>query len=181
MKTGAGVLTLLLFAAGPLFSEDAVPAPERQGSPAKRGWINRVFHPFSSSPKTPQYKDQRLRGLVLDIQTSPHPLKLSETRQMEVKVTLTNRGKRTIELNFPTDQRIEIYLRNSAETILTKWSDNHAVTEKPETVLINPEEHVEYVQTIATRELAPDKVFIVEVFFPNYPELRIRQKFMTNQ
>jgi hypothetical protein len=84
-----------------------------------------------------------------------------------------------VELDFPTDQRIEICLRNSAEVILTKWSDNHAVTEKQETILINPDEHVEYVQTIATRELMPDKVFIVEVFFPNYPELRIRQKFLT--
>ena len=181
MKTGVGVLTLMLVAAGPLLGEDASPGPERQGSPAKRGWMSRVFHPFSSSPKTPQYKDPRLRGLDLELQTSPHPLKLSETRQMEVTVTLTNRGKRAIELNFPTDQRIEIYLRNSAEAILTKWSDNHAVTEKPETVLINPEERVEYVQTIATRELTPAKVFIVEVFFPNYPELRIRQKFMTDQ
>lgn len=181
MKTGVGVLTLMLIAAGPLSAQEASPASQQQGSPAKRGWMNRVFHPFSSSSKTPQYKDPRLRGLDLTIQTSPHPLKLSETRQMEVKVTLTNRGKRAIELNFPTDQRIEIYLRNSAETILTKWSDNHAVSDKPEIVLINPEEHVEYVQTIATRELTPDKVFIVEVFFPNYPELRIRQKFMTAQ
>lgn len=180
MKTGLGVIALVLFAAGPVFCQDASAAPERQGSPAKRGWMNRVFHPFSS-PKTPQYKDQRLRGLELELQTSPRPLKLSETRQMEVKVTLTNRGKRAIELNFPTDQRIEIYLRNSAEAILTKWSDNHAVTEKPETVLINPDEHVEYVQTIATRELTPDKVFIVEIFFPNYPELRVRQKFLTEQ
>ena len=58
---------------------------------------------------------------------------------------------------------------------------DHAVTEKPETVLINPDEHVEYVQPIATRELTPDKVFTVEVFLPNYPELRIRQKFLTQQ
>jgi hypothetical protein len=180
MKTGVGVIALMLLVAGPVFSQDASPVPDRQGSPAKRSWMNRMFHPFST-PKTPQYKDARIRGLDIEIQTSPHPLKLSETRQMEVKVTLTNRGKRAVELNFPTDQRIEIYLRNSAEAILTKWSDNHAVTEKPETVLINPEEHVEYVQTIATRELTPEKVFIVEVFFPTYPELRIRQKFMTDQ
>jgi len=32
---------------------------------------------------------------------------------------------------------------------------------------------------IATRDLTPNKVFIAEVFFPQYPELRIRQKFLT--
>jgi Intracellular proteinase inhibitor len=176
MKRGFVLIALVLLGTLPVFSQDAN-APEPQNSP-KRSWLGRVFHPFSSS-RLPQYQDPKLRGLELQIELNPQPLKLSETRQMEVKVILTNRGKHPVELNFPTDQRIEIYLRNSAEAVLTKWSDNHAVTEKEETILINPDEHVEYVQTIATRELTPDKVFIVEVFFPNYPELRIRQKILT--
>jgi hypothetical protein len=175
MKSGFAVIVLVMLGASCLLGEQAAPAADAQASP-KRSWFSRVLHPSS---KTPQYKDPRLRGLDVQIQTSPQPLKLSETRQMEVKVVLTNKGKHPVELDFPTDQRIEIYLRNSAEVILTKWSDNHAVTEKQETILINPDEHVEYVQSIATRELMPDKVFIVEVFFPNYPELRIRQKFLT--
>ena len=106
-------------------------------------------------------------------------MKLSETRHLGIKVTLINESKKAIELDFPSDQRIEIYLMNSAEAVLTKWSDNHAITDKPGVVLINPREHIEYNETISTRELSPDKVFIAEVFFPMYPELRIRQKFMT--
>jgi len=176
MKSGFTVIALILLGASSLLSEDAAPAAAAQASP-KRSWFSRVLHPST----TPQYKDPRLRGLEMQIQTNPQPLKLSETRQMEVKVVLTNKGKHPVELDYPTDQRIEIYLRNSAEDILTKWSDNHAVTEKQETILINPDEHVEYVQTIATRELTPDKVYIVEVFFPSYPELRVRQKFLTEQ
>jgi hypothetical protein len=176
MKRGFAVIALLLLGAEPLLAQGANPGVDPQTTP-KRSWLGRVFHPFSSRP--PQYKDPKLRGLDLEIQISPQPVKLSETRQMEVKVVLANHGKRAVELNFPTDQRIEIYLRNSAEEILTKWSDNHAVAEKAETILINPDEHVEYIQRIATRELTPDKVFIVEVFFPDYPELRIRQKFLT--
>jgi hypothetical protein len=178
MKRGLAVIVLVMVGIAPAFPQDAAPSAEPQASP-KRGWMSRMFHPFSSSPRLPQYKDPKIRGLELQIQLNPQPLKLSETRQLEVKVTVTNRGKHAVELNFPTDQRIEIYLRNSAEAILTKWSDNHAVTDKPETILINPDEHVEYVQSIATRELSPDKVFIVEVFFPDYPELRIRQKILT--
>ncbi len=67
---------------------------------------------------------------------------------------------------------------NSEGKILTKWSDNHAIAEKPATILINPQERIEYNETIATRDLAPNKVFIAEVFFPQYPELRVRQKFL---
>ena len=156
------------------------PAPVPQPTVQKRGLWNRILHPFSSSSsRPPKYKDQKLRGLVLDLQVSPQPVKLSEVRQLEIKLTVTNKSKKAIELTFWTDQRIEIYLMNSAEVVLTKWSDNHAINEKPGVVLINPQEHIQYVQTIATRELTPNKVFIAEVFFPKYPELRVRHKFMT--
>jgi len=121
----------------------------------------------------------KLRGLTFALQLSPETVKLSEVRQLEIRATLTNRGKREVEMDFVNDQRIEIYLMNSAEVVLTKWSDNHAISDKAGTVLINPQEHIEYKQTISTRELAPGKVYIAEVFFPKYPELRVRQKFLT--
>jgi len=97
-----------------------------------------MLHPFQSSG-VPNYKDARLRGLVLDLKLSPQPVKLSEVRQLEVKVTLTNVSKRAVILDFPTDQRIEIYLRNSADEILTKWTDNHAFENNRAAVLINPQ------------------------------------------
>jgi hypothetical protein len=145
----------------------------------KRGFFGRVLHPFSSSEVLPKYNDKRLRGLVLNLQVSPQPVHLSEVRQIEVRVTVTNMANHMIQLDFPTDQRIEIQLLNSADSVLTKWSDNHAIKEKAGTVLINPGEHVEYKETIATRELTPGKVFTAEVFFPKYPDLKIRQKFLT--
>ena len=145
----------------------------------KRGLFGRILHPFSSSEVLPKYNDRKLRGLILDLQVSPQPVRLSEIRQMEVKVIVTNMGTRMITLDFPTDQRIEVQLLNSADAVLTKWSDNHAIKEKLGTVLINPGEHVEYKENIATRDLAPGKVFTAEVFFPKYPDLRVRQKFLT--
>src|ERR1700687_3813499 len=145
----------------------------------KRGLIGRVFHPFSSSEVLPKYNDRKLRGLILNLQVSPQPVRLSEVRQMEVKVTVTNMGNHMISLDFPTDQRIEIQLLNSGDAVLTKWSENHAIKDKPGTVLINPGEHVEYKENIATRDLTPGKVFTADVFLPKYPELHIRQKFLS--
>jgi hypothetical protein len=175
MSRSFALVLLALAIAGPLAAQDQGP----QTTPQKRaGWFNRMLHPFQSSP-VPTYKDARLRGLLLDLKLSPQPVKLSEVRQLEVKVTLTNLSKRAVSLEFPTDQRVEILLRNSADAVLTTWSENHAFDAKSGTVLINPGEHTYYPETIATRELTPNKVFSVEVFFPQYPELRIRQKFMT--
>jgi hypothetical protein len=147
--------------------------------PPKRGWVGRMLHPFSSSTRLPEYNDPRLRGLTMRLELSPQPVKLSEVRLLDVKVTLTNLSKRPVELQFPNEQRIEIYLLSSTERVLTKWSDNHAFEDKPGSILINPEEHIEYNERIATRDLAPNTVFIADVFFPRYPDLRIRQKFLT--
>ena len=165
----------------PLVATTPVPTPTPITTTTlkKRGLFGRILHPFSSSEVLPKYNDRKLRGLILDLQVSPQPVRLSEVRQMEVKVTVTNMGNRMIPLDFPTDQRIEIQLLNAADAVLTKWSENHAIKDKPGTILINPGEHVEYKENIATRDLTPGRVFTADVFFPKYPELHVRQKFLT--
>src|SRR5499426_3038398 len=174
MKRRLVLLVLTIFVAGAIVGQDVTPT----ATPAKkRGWLSRILHPFSPNV-VPQYKDPRLRGLSLDLQITPQTVKLSEVRQLNVKVTLANLSKRPVTLDFPTTQRIEIYLTDSAGEVLTKWSENHAIAEKPATILINPSERIEYNETISTRELTPNKVFIAEVFFPQFPELRVRQKFL---
>ena len=175
MKRPAVLHILIFFVVGSIFAQDAEPTstPSR-----KRGWLGRILHPFSPEA-VPQYKDARLRGLTVDLLITPQTIKLSEVRQLGIKLTLANVSKRPVTLDFPTNQRVEIYLMNSEGDIFTKWSDNHAITEKPATILINPQERIEYNESIATRDLTPNKVFIAEVFFPQYPELRVRQKFLT--
>ena len=172
-RAAVPLLFLLLWGSGAWAQE-----PEASPTPQRRGWMSRMLHPFRSE-RLPEYKDPRLRGLAVSLQLSPQPVKLSEVRQLEVNFALINKAKNPITLEFTTTQRFEIYLRNSGGKILATWSDNHAFTNDPGTVLINPEEHIEYAETIATRELTPNKVFTAEVFFPKYPELRVNQKFLT--
>lgn len=163
----------------PTASPVSTPPPMTTSTMKKRGFFGRMMHPFSSSDVLPKYENPKLRGLILNLQVSPQPVRLSEIRQLEVKVTVSNEGNRMVNLEFPTDQRIEVQLLNSADVVLTKWSENHAIKETPTSVLINPGEHIEYKESIATRDLTPGRVFTAEAFFPKYPELRIRQKFLT--
>ena len=167
------VLLVLAISAG-AFAQGVEPTP----TPEKRGWFSRL-NPFSRSEKLPEYKDPALRGLVVTLELSPQPIKLSEMRQMDVKVRITNKAKKPVTLEFPNAQRFEVLLKNSAEQVLTTWSDNHAFAEVIGTVFINPQEHIEYAETIATRELTANRVYVAEVYFPKYPELRVRQKFLT--
>ncbi len=148
---------------------------------AKRSWLARLFHPFDSAEKIPDYKNPKIRGLILTVELPSEQLKLSEVRQLPVHILLTNRGDRAVELFFPTEQRIEILLRDASGEVVTRWSDNRAFEEKPGTLLINPNEHVEYSETIATRELVPGRVFTVEVVLPAYAELDARRKSIAAQ
>lgn len=166
---------LPLFAAL-LFLVAPVLASAQQSAAPKRGLLGRMLHPFSSSEKIPEYRNPKLRGLQLNIQLPPDPVNLSEMRQLAVTVSLTNRGNRAVELSFPTEQRIEIYLRDAAGNVVTRWSDNRAFAATPATILVNPNEHLEYAETIATRELAPGRVFTVEVLVPAYSELDAKRK-----
>src|SRR5215475_15346634 len=126
MKRLVVLLVLVNFVAGAIFGQDVTST----ATPArKRGWLSRILHPFSPNV-VPQYKDPRLRGLALDLQITPQTVKLSEVRQLGVKVTLANLSKRPAALDFPTNQRIEIHLMDSSGEVLTKWSDNHAIVEK---------------------------------------------------
>jgi hypothetical protein len=174
MKRGLVPLLVAFAFSSAALGQDKEATPGAQ----KRSWFSKMLHPFSSE-RLPEYNDANLRGLFLSLELSPQPIKLSEVRQMDVKLTLTNKARRPITLEFPDAQRIEILLRNSADQVLTTWSDNHSFAQSAGTVLINPQERIQYAETIATRELMPNKVFIAEAFFPKYPELRIRQKFLT--
>ncbi|MFL6552776.1 MAG: hypothetical protein ACJ8LV_05380, partial [Chthoniobacterales bacterium] len=82
MKRHFVLLVLIGCVAGFMFGQDVTPTP----TPArKRRWLSRILHPFSPNV-VPQYKDPRLRGLALDLQITPQTVKLSEVRQLSVKV-----------------------------------------------------------------------------------------------
>src|SRR2546429_6703034 len=140
MKRRFILLLLMLLMADGIFAQDIAPTST---PPRRRGWLSRILHPFSPEI-VPQYKDPKLRGLALDLQIMPQTVKLSEVRQLGVKVTLAHLSKRPAALDFPTNQRIEIYLMDSAGNILPKGSDTNAIIEKPATILINPQERIEY-------------------------------------
>jgi Intracellular proteinase inhibitor len=165
-------LVILLFAASDALAQTA--------TPAERSFFNRMLHPFGSPKiKAPKYQDPRLRGLLLQVELPTEAIRLSEVRQLRVRAVLTNVSTNPVSIDFPTSQRIDIQLLNPAGEILTRWSENRAFTEEIGNLLVNPREQIVYNETIATRELQPGRVYSVEVFFPKYPELRARQKFMT--
>lgn len=112
------------------------------------------------------------RELQMEMALSPEQTKLSETRQIQATLSLTNRSKKLVQLEFPSTQRIEVVVRNSKGKAVVQWSEDETFTNDPSFVAINPGEHVEYTASLATRDLAAGQLYTIEGFFPKYPQLR---------
>ena len=113
-----------------------------------------------------------LKGLEMSLAVEPAAPKLSDAHEVKVTVTLANKGKKLVQLDFPTTQRIEVLVKNKAGKMVVQWSEDHAFTNDPTLVAINPGERLEYAATISTRDLAAGETYTVEAFFPNFDTLR---------
>lgn len=157
----------------------ATPSPKPSAEPApatpKPGVMQRLLHPFGgpSAPGAPEAaKDASLKSLEMGTSVEPPAPKLSETREVKVTVTLANKGKKLAQLAFPTNQRIEVLVKDKAGKKLVQWSEDQAFFAEPTLITINPGERLEYAATVSTRDLVAGEAYTVEAFFPSFPELR---------
>jgi len=116
------------------------------------------------------------RGLEMKMTVEPPVPKLGEHRQITVTLRLQNKGKRLVQLDFPTTQRMEVLVRTTAGKMVEQWSEDQAFQNEPGLVAINPGERLEYAANISTRDFAGGQDYIVEGFFPNYETLRATLK-----
>jgi hypothetical protein len=112
------------------------------------------------------------KGLDIGLEADPAQVKVSEVKQIKVKVTLANRGHKIAELEFPTSQRIEVLIKTKEGKTIEQWSEDQAFSNEPTMVTINPGERLEYAVSVATRDMVPDQTYSVEAFFPNFDQLR---------
>ena len=148
---------------------EATPAPSAEKKP---GILKRVMHPFGGGKDAGSKAQGRL---VVALKLSPLPLKLAETNRLKVTLTLTNHGKKLAPLEFPTSQRMEVVIKNSAAKTIEQWSQDQAFTNEPTVLMVNPGERVEYSVEVATREMSAGQTYKVLGFFPGHETLRAEQ------
>jgi len=167
------IITFLILIAcvRPLFADEEN-APAATPPPSIFHRIIHVFHRDKVDPKT---KDKKL---VLTMDFTPQPVKLTEGNKIQVTLLLTNKTGRFVQLDFPTTQRIEVLLHNQAGKLVTQWSEEQSFTNDAGYVTLDPDEHVEYSVTISGRDLVAGKTYTLEGFFPNYENLRVTRDFV---
>lgn len=166
------VLLLLMASARPLLADEENP----QASPTpKPGIFHRIINVFHKDNGDVPAKEKKL---ALSLDFAPQPVKLSDGKEIQVTLTLTNDTGRFVQLDFPTTQRVEVLLRNETGKLVTQWSEQQSFTNDPGYVSINPGEHVQYAVSISGRDLVAGKAYTIEAFFPNYENIRATRDFV---
>lgn len=158
---------LVAFGLAPASAEEK-PATEKPGL-VKRLWQSIPIPKWGGKDKAPAATWNHLR---VELTLNPPAVKLPDTRRVEVTVQLSNSGKKLVQLDFPSSQRIDVHVKNASGRVIERWSDDVAIAPEPGIVTINPGERVEFAAAIATREMSVGQRYTVEAFFPRYPDLR---------
>jgi Intracellular proteinase inhibitor len=170
MKSPIFALLLALFPLAAASAADPTPTPT-----PKVSILNRLLHPFGGPKEKDNEKEVKgapFKHLGLSMVVDPKVLKLSEIHEFKATVTLVNRGSQLVQMEFPSSQRIEVIIKTKAGKLIEQWSEDHAFVNEPSLVTINPNERLEYVTTLATRDLVAGESYILEAFFPTYEKIR---------
>jgi hypothetical protein len=104
------------------------------------------------------------------LKVDPATFSLDDRREVTVTFIVENHTNKLVKLDFPTSQRIEILVRDSSGKVIEKWSDDRAFQDVSGVVMINPGEHIQYEEKIATRDMQPGQTYVVEASMANNPE-----------
>ena len=164
---------------------ETAPPPERPRKPGfwERAWdstkkgtrrVGSALNPFDGGGSSDKPAESKVgwRNLAMSLTLDPAAVKLPETRAVRVTLTVINKGKTAVQLEFPTTQRIEVLIKSENGNVISKWSDDQKVEKEEGFLVINPNERLEYSATISTREMAVGKSYVIEAYFPDFDQLR---------
>jgi hypothetical protein len=139
------------------------------------------FSIFNGDPKRIQRAnevDPKAFDEKLDV--SPNPLSIQAVKAASpnplIKITFSihNHAKKTYTLSFPTAQRWDFRILNSAGTPIYVYSENCEFEQKVGTSMVNDDDKLVYSETVEFGDLnAPltPGTYTVESVMANYPEM----------
>lgn len=104
------------------------------------------------------------------ISLEPRNFSLDDRREITVTYEITNRTRDILRLEFPNSQRLEITVADPSGRIVERWSDDRFFPQATGIIMINPDERIEYVERIPTREMQPGVTYTIEASVPNHPD-----------
>ena len=109
------------------------------------------------------------------ILVEPLSFSVSDTPELHISYKITNNTKEMCFLDFSTNQRIEILLKEQNGTLITQWSKDRSFDPIASVVTINPKESVVYTETIPTLGMRDGTSYSIEVLLVGHPKYTLIQ------
>ena len=140
------------------------------------------FSIFNGDPKRIQRANEvDPKSFDTKVDVSPNPLSIKGLKSIvpnpSIKITFSvhNHGKKTYTLSFPTAQRWDFRILNSAGTPIYVYSDNCQFEQAVGSSMVNHDDKLVYTETVAfddlLQPLAPGS-YTVQTIMANYPEMQ---------
>ncbi len=146
--------------------------------------VNRLYPPRHSISKQIANFCKHLVGAVessmsktpaLRVTVEPALFSVAEDPELSVTLKITNDKKEMVMLHFPTNQRLEIVVKDDHEKILSRWSDDRSFDATEDTVAINPQESIFYTEKIPTSGMENGKSYTLDISLAHQPEYKISE------
>jgi len=107
---------------------------------------------------------------AVQIFVEPSSFSISETPEISVSCKITNTTKEILFIDFATNQRIEIVVKESNGTPVMRWSDDRSFDPITSIVTINPRESILYTEKIPTAIMKNGSKYLLEVSLIGHAE-----------
>ncbi len=107
---------------------------------------------------------------AVQIFVEPSSFSISETPEISVSCKITNTTKEILFIDFATNQRIEIVVKESNGTPMMRWSEDRSFDPITSVVTINPRESILYTEKIPTAIMKNGSKYLLEVSLIGHSE-----------
>lgn len=146
--------------------------------------VNKLYPPRHSISQQIANFFRHLTGIMesslsktQDLRVTVEPALFSVTQNSELSVTLkiTNKKKEIVMLHFPSNQRLEIVVKDDHGKVLSRWSQDRSFEPTDDTVVINPQESIFYTEKISTTGMEDGKSYRLDVSLANQPQYLVSE------
>ena len=124
----------------------------------------------------------------VEISTNPLSLKVAESvgpnPSLKITFTVHNHSKKTYTLSFPTAQRWDFRIVNSAGTAIYTYTDDHDFVQTVGSSMVNQDDKLTYSESIEFDDLSTPLVpgnYTVDAVLANYPEIKATVQFVVRE
>ena len=149
------------------------------------------FSIFNGDPKRIQRANEvDPKAFDVKADVTPNPLSLGAVKTapaptaLKITFSVHNHAKKTYTLSFPTAQRWDFRIVNSAGGVVYTYTDDHEFVQVVGTSMVNEDDKLSYTENVDFADMSmplTPGTYTVQAVLANYPEMAAQTTFVVEE